>query len=204
MKVMEPDEIKKLWSEIDLLREKQHVSDDRIKEMLKKEGKSALEKLTQISKFYMIASIPLGLILCLFSYKFFEAGGYYVILPLVFLLCCILKVLLDIHLYRLLKGIDFSVMTVKEVSGKILKYQNIIQKLKIYAMIFGFIFLIIWYYLNYTLTLGSESVWSLIILMIIMCIVFLIIVPFKYKKLYYNNINRIKTSLEELKEFEEL
>lgn len=201
---MELDEIKKIWNEIDLLKEKQQVSDKRIKEMFKNEGKTALAKLIGIAKFAMIAVIPLGIFLCLLSYHFFEAGGYYIIWPLVFMLYCILMLPFDIHLYRLLKGIDFSGMTVKEVSEKILKYQNIIQKFRIFGMIFFIVYLGIWYFLYYRLILGTEIVWSLIILMICMCLAGLIGIPLLYKKLYFNNINRIKESLKELKEFEEL
>jgi len=201
---MKPDDIKKLWSEIDLLKEKQHVSENRVKELLENNRKSALAKLIRISKFYMIAMIPLGLFLCLLSYKFFEAGGYYIILPLIFLLYCIGMTPFEIYLYRLLKGIDFSVMTVKEVLEKILKYQNSIQKSKICGMTFGITYLAIWYYLYYKLIIGSEIVWWLIIYMICLCIAVSIGIPFLYKKLYINNINRIKASLEELKEFEEL
>jgi len=201
---MELDELKKIWSEMDALKEKVHVSDNRIKEMLKKEGKSALAKLIRISKFYSIVMIPLGLFLCLVSYRFFEAGSYYIICPLVFLFLCMLIEPLEIYLYRLLKEINFSNMTVKEVSERILKYQNILQKFKMYAMPVGFVYLGIWYYLDYKLTLGSEINWALIIFMIAMCLVFLIAVPVLYKKLYFNHINRIKESLKELKEFEEL
>ena len=201
---MELDEIKKLWDEIDLLKEKQQVSDNRIKEMLKNEGKTALAKLIRISKFYTIAMIPLGLILCLISYKFFEAGGYYIIWPLGFLLFSILMEPLEIYLYRLLKGIDFSRMTVKEVSERILKYRDILQKCQIYGMIFFIVYLGIWYYLYYKLILGSEIFWPIIIMMIFMCLGGLIAIPILYKKLYFNNINRIKESLNELKEFEEL
>ena len=201
---MEPDELKKIWSEMDALKEKVHINDNRIKEMLKNEGKSALAKLIRMSRFYTIAMIPLGLSLCLASYRFFEAGGYYIILPLLFLFLCMLIEPLEIYLYRLLKEINFSTMTVKDVSERILKYQNILQKFKMYAAPFGFVYLGIWYYLYYRLILGSEIVWSLIIFMIILCLGVLIAVPFLYKKLYFNNINRIKQSLEELKEFEEL
>ena len=201
---MEPDEIKKIWSEMDALKEKVQISDNRIKKMLKNEGRSALAKLIRLSKFYTIAMIPLGLFLCLISYKFFEAGGYYIIWPLVFLLLCIFMELLEIYLYRLLKEIDFSRMTVKEVSERILKYQDILHKCQMYGMIFFIVYLGIWYYLYYKLIIGSEIVWSLIIFMIIMCLGGLITITFLYKKLYFNNIDRIKESLKELKEFEEL
>ena len=201
---MELDDIKKLWSEIDMLKEKQQVSDNRIKEMLKDNGKSALSRLIKTAKLYTIIQIPLGLMMCLISYQFFEAGGLYPIYPLLFLLICVLLEPLEIYLYRLLKGIDFSNMPIKEVSEKILKYQDIIHKCQMYGTVIGIIYLMIWYYLYYKLILGSEIVWGLIIFMIIMCIGVLAVIPFLYKKLYYNNIDRIKESLKELKEFEEL
>ena len=201
---MELDEIKQLWNEIDLLKGKQQDSDNRIKEMLKNEGKTALAKLLKYGKFYMIAIIPLGLFLCLLSYKFFEAGGYYVIWPLLFLLMCISIEPLEIYTYRLLKEIDFSCMSVKEVSERILKYQNIVRKFEMYGIVIGVLYLAIWYFLYYKLLFGSEVIWGFIIFMIAMCLIVGFSVPSLYKKLYYNNINRIKESLKELKEFEEV
>ena len=200
---MELDEVKKIWNEIDLLREKQHDSDNEIKEVLKNEGKTALSKLLRYGKFYTIALIPLGLIFCLLSYQFFEAGGYFIIWPLLFLLICISMEPLEIYLYRLLKEIDFSSMSVKEVSERILKYQNIVRKCEMYGIVIGVIYLGIWYYLYYKLIFGSEIIWGFIIFMIAMCLIVGFSIPHLYKKLYYNNINRIKESLKELKEFEE-
>ena len=201
--MMELDEIKKIWNENDLLEEKQQVNDQRIKETLKNEGKSVLAKLIKIAKFYVIAMIPLGLLFCLISYNFFKAGGYYMICPLVVLLFCFLLEPLEIYLYRLLKTIDFSRMTVKEVSEKILKYQNILQKCEMYGMIFFFVFMGIWLYLHYKLTFGSEIIEGFIIYSIVLYLIGLSAIPWLYKKLYYNNIKRIKENLKELKEFEE-
>jgi len=201
---MELDEIKKIWNEMDALKEKLQISDNRIKEMLKNEGKNALAKLIRISKLYSIIMIPLGLFLCLLSYQFFEAGGYYVICPLLFLLFCVLMVPFEIYLYRLLKGIDFARMPVKIVMERILKYQNIVRKGEMFGIIFFIVYMGIWYYLYYTLTIGTEIIWGLIIFMTVMIIAGAIGIPLLYKKLYYNNINRIKESLDELKEFEQL
>ena len=202
---MEPDEIKKLWGEIGLLKEKQHVSDDRIKDLLKNQGKSALSKLIKMAKFGIIAPIPLGLLYCLLSRKFFEAGGYYVILPLTFLLICILLVPHNIKKYYFLKEIDYSKMTVKEVTEKILKYQSNVQKFQLYGTTGFFIISGFWLYWDYKLTFGSKIIWGFIIYMIVIYLACgLILIPLLYKKLYYDNINRIKASLEELKEFEEL
>ncbi|MCL1821717.1 MAG: hypothetical protein FWG22_02720 [Prolixibacteraceae bacterium] len=199
---MEPDEIKKMWKEVDLLKEKQQISDHKIKEMLKNQGKTALAKLIKTANFYRFAMIPLGLFFCLLSYKFFEAGGYYVIYPLIFMLLCVLLEPLEIYLYRLLKEIDFANMSVKEVSQRILKYQHILRKCEMYGVIIGVVYLSIWYYLYYKLTVGSEIVWGIIIFMIAMCVAVGFFIPVAYKKLYYNHISQIKESLKELKEFE--
>ena len=201
---MELDEIKKLWNEIDTLKEKQQVSNNRIKEMLKNEGKTALAKLIKVARFYMIAMIPLGLLFCLCSYKFFEAGGYYMICPLIFLLISIFLEPLEIYLYRLLKGINFSTMPVREVSERILKYQNILQKCQMYGIIIFAFFMGVWLYLYYKLFFGLEIIWGFIIYLIILYLSGFVLIPILYKKLYFNNINRIKASLKELKEFEEL
>jgi len=201
---MELDEVKKIWNEMDALKEKLQVNDNRIKEMLKKEGKSALDRLMKAAKIYSFIMIPLGFWFCLCSYKFFEAGGYYVICPLIFLLICVVSTPLEIYLYRWLKEIDFSKMSVKEVSERILKYQNMVQKGQLYGTAFFFIYLGIWYYLYYKLTIGTEIVWELIIFMsVIYLSAGLFLIPFLYKKLYYNNINQIKESLRELREFGE-
>ncbi len=201
---MELDEIKKNWKEMDELKAKIQISDNRIKELLKKEGKSALDKLIKNAKFYMFTLIPLGLLGCLLSYNFFVAGGYYIICPLFLLLLCFVLQPFEIYMYRMLKGIDYANMPVKEVSRRILKYLNIIQKSQLRGTIVFFIYLGIWYYLDYKLKYGSEIHWIYIVVMAIVylsCGLFLI--PFLYKKLYYNNINRIRENLKELKEFEE-
>ena len=199
---MELDEIKKIWNEMESLKEKLQISNNKIKEILKKEGESALTKLIKNSKFYVIAMIPLGLIFCLLSYKFFEAGGFYIIYPLLFMLLCIIMEPLEIFLYRLLKSIDFVTMTVKEVSERILTYQNIIHKCQHYGTVIFILYLGIWYFLFYKLIFGTEIVWSFIIYLTVLLLSGAFVIQFLYKRLYYKNIKKIQESLTELKEFE--
>jgi len=201
--IMELDDIKKAWQEIDALKEKQQINENRIKEMLKKEGKTALSKLIRMAKLGIFGLIPIGIFLCLISYKFFETGGYYMMWPLLMLFLCILFTPFNIYLYRLLKSINYSGMTVKEVSERILKYENIIRRINMYDKFFMIFYVGIWYYLYYKLVFGSKIIWAFIIFMIIMCLVLAVTIPFLYKKLYDNNIDRIKESLKELKEFED-
>jgi len=204
---MEPDEIKKIWQEMDLLKEKQQVSDNRIKEMLKNDEESTLAAMMKNAKSLMVTTPIVGcIIFCLASYKFFAAGGYYLICPLIFILICIFFVApFQRNQYRLLKGIDLSNMSATEIMERILKYHNNVQKLKLYSIIFFFVYMGIWNFLNYILQYGSKIIWWLIVGDIIIYLALgLFLPPFLFKKTYYNNINRIKSSLEELKEFEKL
>ena len=200
---MDLDDIKKVWNEVELLREQKQMSDEKIKMMLKNEGKSALDRLTRLSKIGMIILIPLGLFMCLNSYKFFEAGGYYPICPLFMLLLCIASEPFEIYIYRLLKGIDLSTMTVKEVSTRILKYQNIVKKAEFYGIILFIIYMAVWLFLHYKLMFGGKMVWGFIIFTGVIYMAGVIAIPILYKKLYYNNINKIKESLKELEEFDQ-
>ena len=126
------------------------------------------------------------------------------IIPLFFLLYCIVMTPFEFNFYRLLKEIDFSSMTVKEVSKRILKYQNIIRKFEMYGIVGAVVYMGIWCYFFYFLSFGSKILWGFIIFMIVVCIIAALSIPFLYKKLYYNNINSIKESLKELREFEEM
>ena len=200
---MDLDDIKKVWHEVESLREQKQMSDERIKMMLKNEGKSALDKLTRLARIGTIILIPLGLFFCLNSYRFFEAGGYYSICPLVMLFFCIAGQPLEIYVYRLLKGINLSTMTVKEVSTRILKYQNIVKKAEFYGIIFFIIYMAFWIFLYYKLVVGDEIIWGIIISTGVIYTAGLIAIPILYKKLYYNNINKINESLKELEEFEQ-
>ena len=200
---MDLDDVKKRWKEVDSSKEQNQMCDERIKMMLKNGGKSALDKLIRLAKMYTIIIIPLGFFFCLCSEKFFCAGGYYLICPLFMLFLCIAAQPLEIYLYRLLKGIDFSTMTVKEVSSRILKYQHIIKKAEFYGIIFFVIYMPIWLFLYYKLAFGDEIIWAFIIYIGVIYVIGIISLPILYKKLYYNNINKIKESLRELEEFDQ-
>jgi len=201
---MDLDEIKKVWQENAVLKEKLSMSDNKIKDMLKAEGKTAIDKLLRTAKLYIIASIPLGLLFCACSYSFFEAGWPYIIVPLFFFALCTFVILpSEIYLYRLLKSIDFSVMSLKEVSSKILKYQQIIQRWERGGILGFIVFITIWMFLFYKLTFGDEIVWGFIIYLIVLILLGVAAIPFLYKKLYYKNISKVQENIKELEEFEQ-
>ena len=201
---MDSDELKKAWQKNTILKEKLPINDNQIREMLQKEGQTALGKLIRYAIFYVIASIPLGFFMCLCSYRFFEAGGFYVIVPLTFLALCVFLIFpSEIYLLRLLKSIDFSTMSLKEVSTKILKYQQIIQRWERIGIMSFILFLGVWMFFFYKLTFGDKIIWGFIIYMIVLFFIGLAAIPYLYKKMYYKNINKVKAGIRELEEFEE-
>jgi MFS family permease len=194
---MELDKIKELWNEIDVLKEKQHLSDEKIKDMLKNKGKTALSKLIWFAKFSMVMFIPLGV----FGYYYFV--GYNNVFAIIYFLICIFGVLFEIYKYRLLKKINFSDMTIKDVSERILKYKNIIKNELIYGITGLVVFLGAYIYVDILQNGAPEHLWVLVIIMTIYVILAsLFIGYFIYKRIYFNRINQIKESLNELKEFE--
>ncbi|MDL2323378.1 hypothetical protein LJC52_05255 [Bacteroidales bacterium OttesenSCG-928-A17] len=201
---MDLDEMKKAWQENIQLKEQLSLSDKKIKELLKREGKTAIDRLMLYAKIYIILSIPLGLLLCLCSFRFFQAGWPYSLIPLFFLFLCTFIVLpSEIYVYRLLRSIDFSVMSLKEVSSKILKYQQIIRFWELIGIVFFVIYMAIWMFFYYKLIFGDEIIWGFIIYMIAVGLIGLAAIPYLYKKMYYKNINKVKESIEELEEFEQ-
>ena len=200
---MDLDEMKKSWQENILLKEKLTVSDSKIRHILHKQSITAIEKLIRYAVFYICASLPLGILFCLCSFRFFQVGWPYMIVPLFFLFLCVFVVLpSEIYLYRLLKRIDFSCMTLREVFSIILKYQKIIQKWEQYGIVFFVVFMMIWMFSFYKLTFGDEILWGFIIYMFILFLGGIVAIPLLYKKLYYKNINKVKESINELEEFE--
>lgn len=200
---MDLDKIKEVWQENTLLKEKLSLTDNKIREILQREGQTAIAKLIRYAKFYVYATIPLALLFCVCSHSFFRAGWPYVLVPLFFCILCVCVAFpFEIYLYRLLKAIDFSAMSLKEVSTKILKYQKIIRVGEVWGIIFFLVYMCVWMFFFYRLTFGEEIIWGFIIYMIVLLVLGLIAIPLLYKKLYYKNINKIKESINELEEFE--
>ncbi len=201
---MELEEIKKLWQDMDTPKAQKQITDDSIRRILQQEGKSALDKLIRTARVYTIIMIPLGLFLCLCSHQFFTAGGFYMVWPLLFLLICIALEPYEIYLYRLLKSIDYSTMSVKEVSARILKYQHHISRWQPYGLGMYVVYLTVWYFLYYKILFGNGDIqWFFIIIMGSLLLGGLIVIPILFKKLYFQHIDTIKKNLIELEEFEE-
>ena len=108
----------------------------------------------------------------------------------------------EFYKYRFLKKIDFSEMTIKNVSERILTYQRFIQKEFWVGVFFALVFLGVWRYLDYKQACCTENNFDVFSVLIPIFIVF-IVTYIMYKRLYYNRIRRIKKTLKELEEFEQ-
>jgi len=193
---MELDKIKELWNEVELLKEKQHAGDERVKEMLKNKGKTALSKLITLAKIGMIAIIPLGIFGC------FYFMNPHMVFGLIFALFCAIGFPFEVYGYRLLKSIDYSNMAVTDVLDRILKYQKFVRAGEKFGLFFFASYMGTWSFFRYKQEFGLEIHLSIIIFLIAICLLGLIGIFVLYKKLYYNRLNQIKESLKELKEFE--
>ena len=200
---MELDNIKKLWTEIDALKDKQHINEERIKELLKSNQKTALSRLIWLEKFQLIVIAPFCVLFYVFFREMVDIGGLYTTWLLVFLLLTVAGVFIVFRKYRMLKNIDVSNMIVKDIFAKISNYQRIVQKEKILAAVLVFVLLAAFFVIDYRHLFGSEIVWSQIIFGIVVILAATVFTPFLYKKLYHKHIEQIKQSLKELEEFEE-
>ena len=201
---MELDNIKKLWTEIDTLKDKQHINEERIKEILKDKQKTALSKLTNLAGFGVIIGVPLCVLFYyLFARDFFDAGGFYAILASIFSLFCLAGFWVEGYKYRFLKKIDLSKMTIKDIFDKILKYERFIQREKTLGIIFLIVFFGTYVYLERLLVYGTGLLLSEIFLAIILISLGAVVVAVAYRILYRKLIEQIKQSLKELEEFEE-
>jgi len=201
---MELDKIKELWEEIDLLKERQQVSDDKIKEMLKSKGKTAIAKLMWLPVIGIILFVPIAVLLYFQICGFFEPGIYRTLFVSGLFLTLAIAIPMEIYLYRLLRGIDYSYGTIKNAYERILKYQNLVRKSELFGLAWGAVFIGSYAFFTYKVSFGTELHWGTIILVAMIFLGTLVAMPFMYKKLYYKRINQIKESLKELEEFEEI
>jgi len=200
---MELDNIKKLWTEIDTLKDKQHINEERIKELLKSNQKTALSKLIWLEKIQLIIIAPFCVLFCFLFHKIFGLDGFYTIWMFLYFLFIVAGVFIVFRKYKMLKNINISNMIVKDIFAKISNYQHLLQKEKKLATVLVFALLSAFFVIDYRYLFGSEVIWSQIIFGIVVVLAVTAFTPFLYKKLYNKHIEQIKQSLKELEEFEE-
>jgi len=200
---MELDNVKKLWEEVNLLKEKQQFNDDKIKEMLKNKGNSVLAKLIWLEKIQLIIAIPLCVLFYFWFRYAFCCNNDYLIWLFVYFLFMVVGIFLAFYKYKMLKSIDVFNTVVSEVFERILKYQRIIQKEKKLGLALVILFLSTFFYFDYRQIHGSEIVWPIIIAGSTIIFISVVLTLFLYNKFYNKRINQIKESLKELEEFEE-
>jgi len=199
---MELNNIKKLWEEVNLLKEKQQFNDEKIKDMLKSKQETARTKLMKLSIIGAVIAIPVCFLVYLQICDNFEPGVLRTAFLLGFSFSIAIAVPAEIYSYHLLKGINYSHMTTKNAYERILKYQRLTQKGRLFGIILLVVFVAPYSYFVYKQNFGTEVVWAQIIFLTVIFLGGFVAMHLLYKKLYFERIKQIKQSLKELEEFE--
>ena len=200
---MELDNIKKLWDEVNLLKEKQQFNDERIKEMLKSKQKTALSKLKRLSIIGIVVIVPVAYLFYLQVCDIFEPGILRAFFVSGLFLTVAVSISIETYSFRLLKGIDYSRITIRNAYEKILNYEHLVKKGKLYGTVWFVAYIGSYAFFTYKVGYGTELVWGIIIPVAIIFFGGWFLIHLLYKKLYYKRINQIKESLKELEEFEQ-
>jgi len=201
---MELDKIKKQWEDVNLLKEDRQFNDDKIKEMLKNKGKTAIVKLMRLPIINIILIIPFAVLFYFQICSIFEPGIYRTLFLLGFYLTLAVAIPMEAYSYHLLRGIDYSYGTIKNAYERILKYRRLVRKGELFGIAWFFVYIGSYAFLTYKVSLGTEFLWGTIIPIAMLFLGTPVAMHFLYKKLYYKRISQIKESLKELEEFEQI
>ncbi len=202
---MNLDQIKESWKKFDENGDKKVVNESIIQLMLQNVKNGSFSKLLYWEKLGAIIMLPSAAFVWFaprYKFRFFPdetifwlniALGVYVVL-------CIAFFFWQLYKFKFLKSIDLTLMNITETAKKMALYAKYIHN----EIIFGIIFLIL-YFAFYPLFFSFKSGFSLgfIIFSAIVIIFSILMMLFLYRKIYLNNINQIKKTLEEIESFEE-
>lgn len=191
---MDLDNIKKTWQEAKLTPE---IESDKIRRMLDNRGQTAFSKLLKYEIFGLIVAslcIPLS-----FIFKSPPICTFY-------LVSVILIILWQIYKYRFLRRIDFSNMSILDISQNMVRYKKFLLFELIVAIIWVFIFAL----LSYLLVLhkadidqyGEDSIKTFIYIAILITLP-IIAATLGYRFMYIKNINKLEDSIKEIEYFED-
>jgi len=191
---MDLDKIKNSWNELDI---SASTNENAIKNIMKSNAKTTLYRLITTETFLFFIIIPLLSVPYIVDY--FLDGVY--ILPLfiktAYILFCLTGLFWQGYKRRLLKQIDIANVGILDNRRFFLKYKLCIK----YEIIVGTIFALLLYVAfvyswkeRMTDYIFEVYCWTNVVL----CILILLLGIFLYKKVYYKQIKKIESSLNEI------
>lgn len=186
---MELDNIKKKWQNAEI---KLDIDNEKIGKMLSNDGHSAYNALLKFEKIGAFAMV----ICSVFGYFVFSR---YLPVSIVYTVSAFFAFFWQIYKIRKLRQINIGHMTIMEISSKLYSYRKIIFK-EFFAgaawLVLFFIFLGYYELLETPLSVGKLIALTISVL-VVMIVVFVL-----YKVMYWNNIKKLASAIEEIEEFE--
>jgi hypothetical protein len=196
--IMDLDNIKSKWNQIDIT---SSVSEDEIKQILKKKGKTGLNKLIRLEIIFLVTSVLLIGAPFLHNYFFTEQLGYTKSLKILFISYCIFFIVWqNIKLRHLLK-INIDKNNLMTCSSQVLRYRRYLT----FEIFLGFILLITFMFafgINILSVVPEHAKIYFGIYIAIITLIGALIVLLFYKKTYSKQIKKIREALKEIEEFE--
>lgn len=195
---MDLDKLKDTWNKTDI---QPKIDDEKIIRMLDKKGKGALQRLLWFEWFGAIL-VPILTVVAFIFNQYNPKVPYSTFTTIWFYSFCILAFFWQIFKLRLLKKMSPEDNDILTSLKTITSYKKYIR----YELFIGCIWLII-FVISHSFTILSyvseNRFMSFVITLSVATILIIALVLLLYRKLYYKNINSIKHSIEEIKDFEE-
>lgn len=195
---MDLDKLKDTWNKTDIQPE---IDDEKIIRMLDKKGKGALQRLLWFECLGVIL-VPV-LVVMVFIYNQCNPKVPYSIFTIIwFYSFCTLVFFWQIFKLKLLKRINPENNDILTSFKTITRYKKYVR----YELFVGCVWLII-FVISHAFTILSyvseNRFMSFVITLSVATVLVIVFILLLYRKLYYKNINSIKRSIEEIKDFEE-
>ena len=198
--MMELDEIKKAWSDLDnRLAQNEGLNQRLIKEMLLQKSSKSLSKLFNYEIFGVIVTLLL-LPLLIHAVPLFKSTSIIHVIIIYFALgIAALSLISQLYSTALVRKIDLQ-KGIKENLSIVQRYKIYTKKVTIASIVITSFYLCL---CIFALSLQKVEAWLWAFTIILIFGVFPLLVYWQYTKVYMTNIKSIQDSLEELKDLEE-
>lgn len=192
---MDLDKIKETWDKINI---HQDVEDQKIKDIIRSRARTAIDKLRILEATGMIIILPLISLPFLLpdAASFFDGAVKWI-----YVLFCVLGSLWQAYKFFLLKRINLLKAGIIECSKYILKYRLCLKFEILFSSLFVLLFNIILLYSKKN-AISAEKILTVIGICVIFWLFIGVILFLLYKFLYFNQIRRIESALNEIESLE--
>ena len=195
---MDLDKIKESWNRPDI---PVHTDEGKIRDIIRSKAKTALDRLVATETWLLFVVAPLIFVPSILDYFFGQLYTFPFLIKSAYIIFCVIGLFWQMYKRKLLKKIDIVNTGIVTCRKYFLKYKLCIKSEVIAGVI---IFLVLYSAFVYSwkeiMTPYRFEVYCW--LNAVFVLVMLILLLYTYKKLYYKQIRKIETSLNEIEEIE--